>query len=781
MENKYTYPILCFCLLVFHFSTAQSVQNIRGKVYDKDNRLPLIGANILVQGEKEFGITTDMDGNFLLEGVPVGRYTLTCNYLGYSEFVTNEVLVTAAKEVQLEIALVEAKIEIETVTIKAKKFGNEPLNELAVISARSFGVEETQRYAASANDPSRMVVGFPGVQPSRDDRNDIIVRGNSAMGLLWRLEGIDIPNPNHFARRGSSGGGITVFSVSTLSNSDFYTASFPAEYGNAFSGVFDLKLRNGNKFQREHTFRAGMLGVEFATEGPIKSGKSSYLMNYRYSTLGILDAFGIRLVDERERNTFQDLSFKLNFNSKNLKHDFSIWGIGGISEEFVEALEDQEEWRSFTDYMTRKFNTDLGVLGMNHTWQISQTGYIKNSLGLMSQKITYVNDTLDQNRVATTFNDELHQNNRLTFSSVLHQKLGNAIGLKGGFFLSHLIYDLNRDYLIQDQYESLIAVDGNSQLIQPFVSLRWDVSPKLNLVVGAHSLFFNLNNTSSVEPRFGAKYQLNENHSLQLGYGLHSRINPIGTYFYEEAGQRPNLDLKLIKAHHLVLGYKYVLASGLKLTTEVYYQSLFDVPVSSDPNSTYSILNQIDGYAIRPLISEGTGTNVGLDVTFEKAFRNNTFFLISASIYDSQYEALDGTSYNTTYNGGFSTAFVGGREWKVSDNKILQLGLRLIYNGGQRLSPILSNERDPFEPMNPILDESRPFTEQVPNFFRPDLRIAYRHNGNDLSWILSLDIQNAIARENINAIDREFDPDLNQWIFMEQSSLVPILTYQIDF
>ena len=362
MENKYTYPILCFCLLVFHISAAQSVQNIRGKVYDKDNRLPLIGANILVQGEKEFGITTDMDGNFLLEGVPVGRYTLTCNYLGYSEFVTNEVLVTAAKEVQLEIALVEAKIDIETVTIKAKKFGNEPLNELAVISARSFGVEETQRYAASANDPSRMVVGFPGVQPSRDDRNDIIVRGNSAMGLLWRLEGIDIPNPNHFARRGSSGGGITVFSVSTLSNSDFYTASFPAEYGNAFSGVFDLKLRNGNKFQREHTFRAGMLGVEFATEGPIKSGKSSYLMNYRYSTLGILDAFGIRLVDERERNTFQDLSFKLNFNSKNLKHDFSIWGIGGISEEFVEALEDQEEWRSFTDYMTRKFNTDLGVL-----------------------------------------------------------------------------------------------------------------------------------------------------------------------------------------------------------------------------------------------------------------------------------------------------------------------------------------------------------------------------------------------------------------------------------
>ena len=728
------------------------------------------------------GVTTDANGDFLIADVPLGRYVLECNYLGYAPYVSNDVNVTSGKSLQLEINLIEAETTLATVKVTAKQFGNEPLNELAMVSTRSFSVEETQRYAASGNDPGRMVMGFPGVQPARDSRSDIVVRGNSSIGMLWRLEGIDIPNPNHFARKGSSGGGITVFSASMLSNSDFSSGAFPAEYGNAFSGVFDMKFRTGNLQERQHTFRVGILGTELATEGPIKTGLSSYLVNYRYSTLGILNAMGINLVSERVDNTFQDLSFKLNFNSEDYKHRVSIWGIGGLSDERMNPVEGVENWRSYTDYLTRDFITNMGAVGINHTWQLTKNAYIRNSFAVMGQQIDFRNDTLTLEEATTTINDERYINNRASLSSVYHNKISSRLALKAGVFASSLIYNLDRSVLLGDTYQTFINAEGNTELIQPFFSLRWQVHPKLTMVVGGHGIYLNLNETGNIDPRIALRYQASENHAINVAYGLHSRMIPIGMYFYEhEAGVMPNMDLEMIKAHHLVLGYSYFIQQGLKLTLEGYYQRLFDVPVSNDINSTFSIINQIDGFARRPLVNEGTATNFGIDATLEKAFRNGLFFLLATSVYDSKYEALNGNTYNTRYNGGFNTSFMGGKEWNLSRGRVIQTALRVLYNGGQRQTPVLSIENDPFEPLDPILDESRPFTEQVPDYFRPDIRFAYRKNNPKASWILSLDVQNVIGRRNIDPLTRDFDPDTGVWIYREQSTAVPILTFQIDF
>ena len=318
---KATTSIFILSFLFTNLFAQNPTQVIRGLVLDKDTQFPLIGATVSVVGsDPMIGTTTDFDGNFELSAVPVGRVQLICSYIGYGDYISNPFVLNSARATELSIELIESAVTTEEVVVKAKQFGNEALNELSILSARSFSVEETQRYAASANDPGRMVMGFPGVQPSRDSRSDIIIRGNSGIGMLWRLEGVDIPNPNHFARRGNSGGGITIFSVSMLSNSDFSTAAFPAEYGNATSGVFDIKFRKGNAKERQHTFRAGMLGMDFSTEGPIdKERGSSYLMNYRYSTLGILNQLGLHLVGERVDNTFQDVSFNLSFPSKDKK------------------------------------------------------------------------------------------------------------------------------------------------------------------------------------------------------------------------------------------------------------------------------------------------------------------------------------------------------------------------------------------------------------------------------------------------------------------------------
>ena len=778
--------LICFPLFIAAQNTELS-QTIRGRVLDKDTRQPLIGATIRVLDlETIIASVTDLDGLFELTEVPVGRRRLECQYLGYGTYVSDNLIVNSAKELDLTIELLESSVKMDAVMVYGRQMGHEPLNELAMVSARSFSAEETQRYAASANDPSRMAVGFPGVRPARDNRSDIIVRGNANFGLLWRLEGVDILNPNHFARKGSSGGGITIFSVGMLNNSDFFTSAFPADYGNAFSGVFDMKFRNGNKQQKEHTFRAGMLGLDIATEGPIKKGKSSYLVNYRYSTLGILNAMDIRLVDERESNNFQDFSFKIHSRSDDNKHSFSFWGIGGLSDEEFSAVDGVENWQSYNDYYTRDFTTDMGAVGFNYTYLINDKAYLSSNLAVMGQKILFRNDTLTTEMRPTLINDEDYRRSRVTLNTFYSHKLSKKVSFRGGVVGTRIGYDLNRQYLIDNTYQTFLNEKGGTAQAQVYGTLRWKPDAHWTLNLGIHSLYFALNNTHSLEPRLGIRFQPKPATSISLAYGLHSRILPIGSYFTEintgtGASTRPNEELDLLKTHHLVLAVEQKLGKQFRLLVETYYQSLYDVPVSADPNSTFSLINMIDGYARRPLVSEGTGRNIGVDVLLEKMFSNGSFFISSASFLKSTYVPLNGQRYSSNFDIGTSFNFMGGKEWEVGTGKTLQTSLRVLYSGGQRLTPILSAERDPYEPESPILDESKAFTEQVSDYFRPDIRVAYRRDKVKTAWTLALDVQNVIARKNIDGLTRDFDPDRGGWVYRSQSSLVPILSYQLDF
>ncbi|MCB9287068.1 MAG: TonB-dependent receptor [Lewinellaceae bacterium] len=787
MKPRTTFlSLVLLTTMAFPAFAQNPTQTIKGRILDKDTRQPLIGATVVVAtADGRPGAVTDTDGKFELPGVPVGRHRIAFQYLGYEPYLVEDAILNSAKELFLEVELVEQAVLTEEVVITARAHGNEPLNELSMVSTRSFSVEETQRYAASANDPSRMAVGFPGVQANRDARSDIIIRGNSGIGLLWRLEGIDIPNPNHFARKGSSGGGITIFSVSMLSNSDFSTGAFPAEYGNAFSGVFDIKFRNGNMEKREYTFRAGMLGLDFSTEGPIKKGRSSYLANYRYSTLGILDAMDIRLVDERESNRFQDLSFKLQFNSENGRHITSVWGIGGLSDEFFEAVKGVENWETYTDYQTRDFDTDMGAVGVNHNYLIDDKSYLRTGLAVMGQKVLFRNDTLTTELQPTKVNDELYINNRLVLSSYYNRKLSSKAAFKGGFIASRLSYDLFFRYLLGEEYRTYLDEKGHTFLLQPYASLRLRPHVRWTINLGLHAMYFDLNGAASLEPRLGIRYQASEAASFSLAYGLHSRILPIGSYFTlvpNGAGgfRQPNMGLKLIRAHHFVLGYDQLLGKSQRLRLEAYYQRLFDVPVSIDPESTFSLLNQIEGYATRELASKGTGSNIGLDITYEQFFTNGTFFIAAASLFNSTYEPLNGQTYDTRYNSQVLGSFMGGKEWPAGEHAVLQTGLRILYSGGQRITPILSPVRDPFDPANPLLDESRPFSVQVGDYFRPDLRAAYRRDNQKNAWYIALDVQNFISRNNDDALDYNYDPDLEGWVFGFQSGIVPVLSFQID-
>ncbi len=776
---------LCILLLFAVVSVAifaqtpVATQTISGVVLDKDTRQPIIGATLrIISTDPVMGGVTDLDGKFTLRQVPIGRHQIQCNYLGYQPWLSDPIIVNSARETYLEIGLTESATQAQEVVITSRRRGNEPINELSLLSTRSFSPEETQRYAASANDPGRMAQALPGVQPSRDSRSDIVVRNNSGIGLLWRLEGIDIPNPNHFARRGSSGGGITIFSVSMLANSDFSTGAFPAEYGNAYSGVFDVRFRKGNPEQREHSFRAGMLGLDYSTEGPFrKGGDATYLVNYRYSTLGILNKMGIHLVGERVDNTFQDLSFNLYFPSSNKKHLFTFWGIGGQSEEMEDAVGDTNEWKSYSDYYTRQFDTDMGAVGATHTVLLSDDAYLRTSVAAMGQNIDFNNDTLNAERRAFRVNSEQYREGRYSVASFLSKKFNSRLSLKTGFFFNLMPYYFYRNTLGDS---SSLHTEGITAQTQPYAQLRYRPNASWTFNAGLHALFFQFNNSSKLEPRLSMKYQMTERQSISLAWGLHGRVLPLGNYFTRINGRHVNWEAGLIKSQHIILGYDLLAGKAMRIHLETYVQQFRDVPVAQTPGSSWSILNTIEGFARDALVNTGEGRNIGLDMSLEQSFSKGVFFILSGSVSRSRYTDAAGREHPTAFDSGVSATFTGGKEWTFDNASVLQLGLRLIYNGGQRLTPLLPNQQVNRFTQNPLLDEANAFRDRVEAYFRPDLRIAYRKNNPKNAWSLALDIQNVANRRNVDPLTRNYDPDLNQWVYRKQAGLTPILSFQID-
>ncbi len=783
--------LIQFCILNVICQEDEPTQTIKGFVIDRDSRQPLIGATVYVSNlEPNMGTTTEVDGSFRIENVPIGRRDIFCEYIGYQDYFAEGIILNSAKELELNIELIErvlvATDSVATVYGNSQKT-NRPLNDMNLISSRSFSVEEAQKYPGSIADPSRMALGFAGVQMGQDNNNDIVVRSNSSVGVSWRIEGVEIVNPNHFARRGGSGGGISAFSGSVLSNSDFSTGAFAPEYGNAFAGVFDMKFRKGNRDKREYTIKAGLLGLDFSTEGPIKKGKSSYLFNYRYSTLGILNAFGLHVVDARTTNNFQDLSFNFYFPSKDNTAIFQVWGIGGLSTEIKEP-EKEIEWSLF-DHQTRyDFISNMGTIGISGSKILNKNSYIKSTLSVSANKIEWERDSVDQNLIASPIEEEHYINGRYDLTTFYNKKFNSKLNIKTGISIKNIFFNLSRSYhsFSQNNFIQDINAKGNTWQFNSYFQTRYRPTEKLTITGGLHALYFTLNNSYSIEPRLGIKYNFMPQSSLTFAYGMHSQIVPIGTYFIHQTDLFGNINtnnknLDLLKAQHLVLGFDQSFKKNIHLNIEIYYQHLYDVPIINNGSSSFWMLNILEGYGKQfdsaSLQSKGTGKNLGMDITFEKYLSNNLFFLISGSLFSSTYKIKNVGTFNTRYDGRFSSSFMMGKEFNLKKNNALTFSFRNFYNGGLRYTPgdpIASAEiRDLVE------DDSRAFEEKMKNYWRIDIQIAYRKDKPNYAWSLILDTQNMINYNNQREVI--YDYNLNDFIFKQQSGFVPVVSFQVDF
>lgn len=766
------------CLRTSFADNQNLTQILRGKIVDKDSGLPIIGASLLVNNLSiPTGTSTNGEGEFQFQPLRVGRYDITVQSIGYEPKVVNDVLLRAGKETELTIFLTESIIDIEEITVSATKHKAEPLNKMALISARSFSVQETNRYAGSFDDPARMASSFAGVNSNPGGDNDIIIRGNSPRGMLWRMEGVEIPNPNHFAEEGASGGAISALNSKMLDNSDFYTGAFPAEYGNAYSGVFDLRLRNGNKHKREYSVMAGLLGTDITAEGPFrKGGNASYLLNYRYSTLAMLNTIGIRIAGD-EVPTFQNSSFKINVPTKKAG-TFNLFGMAGLS-----GSEDAR-----TDYEF-EFNSDMAVVGLSHTIPLNDKTVLKTVVAYTgSRNIWEYRDSIAPDAFQLKGEEKFRYNN-LVLNTYLNRKINANHSYKAGVTFTKRYYNVLGKYWNSDEepefLETEVDRDGDTETLQAYLSWKYRFTHDLTLISGVHYNRLFLNNNHSIEPRAALRWELNDKQSLNFGFGVHSKVEALTSYLTQQTDGNGNViyvnnELGFSKARHYVIGYDRMINKNLVFKIEAYYQDLFNIPIEDKPGSTFSALNFSDGFTNDKLINEGTGKNYGVDLTLEKFFHQHYYFMATGSLFDSKYTAMDKIERDTRYNASHILNLVGGKEWQIKNNGIestLAVNIRFLWSGGYRYTPIDIEASKEFGYTK--VYENLQFSEQRDDIFRCDIKFQYRKNKKKTTRIWELDIQNATGQTNI--ISQYWNDDDQKIEDNTQLGFLPILSYRIEF
>lgn len=792
------------CLFIFTFTFISSIVSaqtgiIKGKIIDKQSEIPLLGAAVqLLNTQTLVGTSTDIDGYFTLTNVPLGRQSLRISYIGYESITIPNIEVNAGKNAIVNVSLLEAFGTLEAVTIISKTNKDVAVNEMATVSARQFSLEEVNRFSGGRSDVGRLAANFAGVSAPDDSRNDIVVRGNSPTGLLWRLEGIPIPSPNHFAAAGTTGGPVSALNTNMLKNSDFLTSAFPAEYGNALGGVLDLGFRKGNNDDYEFTAQVGAFtGVEAMAEGPLGNKQGSFLVAARYSLVGLLDvgAGGTSAIPN-----YSDISFNIDFGYSKLGR-LSVFGIVGDSNiDFLGDAINEDDLFSAEDENSF-VASGFGVVGLTHRITVNDKSYLKSTLAISTSSNTFNSDRIidkdsPQERIIR-FTEADNTENRFTISSLFNTKLSRKATLRTG-----VLYEIfNVEYSLKDRQEQ---PDNNGDgdpdlftfrdsaasfgLFQPYIQGQFRLSKKLTLNTGLHAQYSTLNAQFVLEPRAAINYKVAPKHRVSFGYGIHHQTVPLPLLFLNEDinGELvpTNLDLDFTRSAHYVLGYDVNLGKSWRAKFEAYYQNISNAAVEAFPSS-YSALTEGADFVFQndriSLVSEGSGYNQGLELTLEKFFSDGYYGLLTTSIFESTYQGSDGIERNTPFNNGYVFNLLAGREFKIGKAKrnIFFIDTRITFSGGRYFTPVdlQASQQAGFE----ILQEDVAFSEQQDDYFRWDFKLGIKLNSKSKkqSHQFYVDLQNVTNNENI--FTSRYNRLTNNLDQVNQIGFFPDVGYRFQF
>ncbi|MCF8381508.1 MAG: TonB-dependent receptor [Bacteroidales bacterium] len=788
---------IAFSLIVFSFfpafgqETVNLTQTLRGTVSDKVTGSAVIGANVIIVDTNPIrGTVTDIFGNFRFEKVPVGRQSIEISYIGYNKIIIPNLLLTSGKEMVVNVKLEEKAYLVDEITIRPDRKKEKTLNEMVTVSGRMFSVEETERFAGSLGDPALMVANYAGVMTQNDTRNDIIIRGNSPSGVLWKLEGIEIGNPNHFGSLGTTGGPVSMINNNLLTDSDFLTGAFPAEIGNATAGVFDLNLRSGNNQKMEFTGQVGINGFEIGTEGPFKIRETgpnpSYLINYRYSTLNVMHKLGISTGTGTAIPEYNDLTFIVDVPGTKAGR-FKLFGLRGISTiELGYDIQDTTENSFGIRGTSTDFASELDVIGLSHNYYFNESSSLKSTLSYQFTEVAIYIDSLRENSDKLPYYRSLQAEEKLSLSSVLKKKINARdnfqIGYVADFFrvnFSDSIHVRNTDY-----FRILANSGGNMALIRSFGQFQHKFKNNIKLRAGLHFQYAEMNNELAAEPRLGLSLPAGKG-SINFGFGLHSQLQPKASYFLEyydsteNSYTKTNQDIGFSRSIHFVAGYDFLSNKNIRIKLETYYQHLYKIPIK-ESFPEFSMINSGDFFALPRenfLINEGLGKNYGIELTLEKFLSDGYYFLFTSSLFNSKYAGYDQIWRNTAFNGNYVFNFLGGYEFKLGRRGMITLDSKTVLAGGKRYLPI-DIEASILEDKD-VRDWEHAFEEKYEPYFRTDFRIGLKMNGKKFSQEWGIDIQNLTNYQSL--FTENYDANKQEVYKTYQRGFLPLFLYRIQF
>ena len=781
------YKLVVISVFLFVFGTLKAqdrTQTIQGKVSDSFTGTTLPGVNIIIQTDSlRYGTVTNKDGYFFIDNIKLGKYTLTASFIGYKSYFVENIELISAQSINLNIKLSEATEQIGEVSVRAYENKNESINKMALVGARSFTLEETNRYPGSYGDPARMAINYAGVLPISDNRNDIIIRGNSASGVQWRLDNIEIPNPNHFGASGTTGGPVTIINTNLLSRSDFFTGAFPAEYGNAIAGVFDLKLKASNLQKHEKWVQLGWNGLEFGAEGPLKKGKlSSYMFSYRHSITEAMYATNIM----KDNISYQDLTFKFNF-PKTKTGTWSLIGMGGNSSIILDDLSYEPDDRVFRSYGEKLDNsTSMGVLGLTNKIYPNKKSKITTTLSGTAHTVCNRVDTFSmQEQMPFLWATENTKEYKLAASTKYNYKFSARTTALVGLVYNHYILSFDDMQYHNGTYTNYTDTsNATTDLLRVFASVKHKFAGRFESYLGLHAQYFFLNQSKSIEPRLALKFLINEKNNLSYGIGLHSQIQPMAIYYVQTETQNQNIfsnkNLDFTKSLQNVLAYNLSLNKDLRIKIEAYYQYLYNVPIRT-VQPEYSIINFGTEYYVErkdSLANTGTAENYGLEFTLEQFLHKGFYYLLTASLFESNYLSSDHIRRSTAYNGKFAFNALAGYERRFpKSNVVMNFAINLTYAGGSPYIPF--DQEQSVKNSRTTYDWENAYTVNRENYKRFSFRVGVKRAYTKITMETTVDFQ---YRTNYTSLYHErIDVTTGEIINTQQMGFYPMANLKVSF
>jgi len=737
--------LILLLLTISTYVIAQNTGTFSGQIIDLKTQYPLEGSSVILEGTN-IGVITDANGYFTFENVPTKSYNIQATYLGYESQTLYNVIVKSVGTPSLLFKLNEASEALDEIILSKSSFRT---SKETPLSTQSFSAVEIETYPGGNNDIAKVAQSLPGISPSIGGfRNDFIIRGGAPNESVYYLDGVEIPNINHFSTQGSAGGPVGMLNVSFIREVTLSSSAFGAEYDNPLSGVLAFEQREGNDQKYSGNVRIGASEAGATFNGPLfKRGKERSNTTLMVSARRSYLQFVFALVGLPIRPDYWDYQWKLNHKIDE-RNSLTFIGLGSIDDFSVVAPDDfdvEQQAALETAPIIEQRTITLG-LTWKHKFK-NGTGQVNTTLSTNRLKNVFSQYQDNENKTGILFrNDSKEQETKLRVHATQYIKDWKV---SYGLNVQQSVYTNNTDDVVGGLgYETAIDFAKYGffgKLSRSFVNNR------LSLALGLRSDADSFTNGSTLidnlSPRLSASYMLNESSSWKLNASV-GRYFKIPTYtmlgFQNNSGEFINKSNRYTQSDHYVFGVEYNLSPSARFTVEAFRKDYSQYPVSVLDG--VSLANKGAGFEVlgnEAVVDTGSGMSKGIEVLFQQKLSNNFYGILAYTLFSSEFSGIDNVRLPSVWDSGNLLTFTGGyklpKNWEVS--------LRYRYAGATPFAPTDTAATLITYPQV-IIDYSRLGENKLSTFKQGDFRLDKKWNFEKLSFNFYIEIQNFLAQEN---------------------------------